>query len=111
MADKAERNYVFFLRRALKRFITDYTTLAPNDPDIDNAQLQELCGDAVRLCSALHVNAGSTISINDKIDLSAGSGYESFSRSHPNSPPSLFAEAIEPSVKLEVVEPEVYFLT
>jgi hypothetical protein len=106
MADEAERNYVFFLRRALKRFMVDYTELAPNDPAIADPAIQELCGEAVNLCCYLHVNASSIISIDDKIDLAARMNYESFSRSYPPESPSSPLFEAEPVVKLEATEPE-----
>jgi hypothetical protein len=46
MADEAERNYVFFLRRALKRFLVDYSELAPNNPTLADPTVQNLSTEA-----------------------------------------------------------------
>ncbi|KAJ7880889.1 hypothetical protein B0H13DRAFT_1891553 [Mycena leptocephala] len=99
MADEAERNYVFFLRRTLKCFMVDYSELAPNDPALADPTVQRLSAEAVNFCHLLHVDIGSTISIDDKIALAARTNYGSFTRPVP--PSSLPLEA-EPVVKLEV---------
>ncbi|KAJ7838571.1 hypothetical protein B0H13DRAFT_1911684 [Mycena leptocephala] len=79
MADEAERNYVFFLRRALKRFLVDYSELAPNDPTLADPTVQNLSTEAAKLCHFLQVDIDSTITIDNKIDLIARMNYGSFS--------------------------------
>ena len=106
MADEAERNYVFFLRRALKRFLVDYSELAPNDPTLADPTVQNLSVEAAKLCHFLQVDIDSTITIDDKIDLAARMNYESFSRSYPPESPSSPLFEAEPVVKVEATEPE-----